>query len=90
MQTIPFSEARAHLADALRDVEREQEPLLISRRGQAAAVLMSWAQYRQLAGSSYGFLARLMEWRKEHVQLEDEVGPFDDLRQAGGGRDFTW
>ncbi|MGT2455017.1 type II toxin-antitoxin system Phd/YefM family antitoxin [Cupriavidus basilensis] len=90
MQTIPFSEARAHLADVLRDAESGQEPLLISRRGQPAAVLMSWSQYRLLVGSSPGFFGRLSEWRSEHVQAEDEADPFEHVRQSGDGRDFTW
>ncbi|WP_354681805.1 type II toxin-antitoxin system Phd/YefM family antitoxin [Cupriavidus necator] len=90
MQTIPFSEARAHLADALRGVEVSQEPLMISRRGQAAGVLMSWSQYRQLVGSSSGFSARLAEWRKSYAAEEDEGDPFEQLRQPDGGREFSW
>lgn len=91
MQTIPFSEARAHLAEALRGVEVAQEPLMISRRGQAAGVLMSWSYYRQLIGSSSGFSARLAEWRKECGGGEDDEGnPFEQLRQSDGGREFSW
>ncbi|MCY1204520.1 Antitoxin type II toxin-antitoxin system, type II toxin-antitoxin system [compost metagenome] len=90
MQTIPFSEARAHLADALRGVEVAQEPLMISRRGHAAGVLMSWSQYRQLVGTSSGFSARLAEWRQQHVAGEDESDPFAQLRQPDGGREFSW
>lgn len=94
MRTIPFPEARAHLADALRGLEVAQEPLMISRRGQAAGVLMSWSQYRQLVGSSSGFSARLAEWRKKHVTEEeqgDQQGdPFDQLRQPDVGREFSW
>ncbi|WP_454739710.1 type II toxin-antitoxin system Phd/YefM family antitoxin [Cupriavidus necator] len=89
MQSIPFSEARAHLADALRGVEVAQEPLMISRRGQAAGVLMSWSQYRQLVGSSSGFSARLTEWRQRYV-TEDESDAFAQLRQPDGGREFSW
>ncbi|MFC4523585.1 type II toxin-antitoxin system Phd/YefM family antitoxin [Cupriavidus pinatubonensis] len=90
MQAIPFSEARAHLAEALRGVEVAQEPLVISRRGQAAGVLMSWSQYRQLVGASSGFAARLAEWRQDFVGTEDEADPFEGVRQPDTGRPFSW
>ena len=48
MQTIPFNELRAHLAQVLDAVEAGQEPVVISRRGKAAAVLVSCAQYERL------------------------------------------
>jgi prevent-host-death family protein len=90
MQTMPFSQARAHLAEALRGVELAQEPLLISRRGQAAGVLMSLANYQQLAGSSGGFSARLADWRAQYSQALDESNDFTSPRDPIEGRDFSW
>jgi len=90
MQTMPFSQARAHLAEALRGVELAQEPLLISRRGQAAGVLMSLAHYQQLAGSSAGFSARLADWRAQYSQALDESNAFTSPRDLSEGRDFSW
>ncbi len=93
MQALPFSEARAQLVEALRSVEAGNEPVLISRRGQAAGVLMSLAQYRQLGGGDSGFVARLQRWRDEHLAEAgdaDERDPFEGLRQTESGRDFSW
>jgi prevent-host-death family protein len=90
MQTIPFSEARAHLADTLRTLETTQTPLLISRRGKAAGILMSPAQYQQLVGAPKGFASRLAQWRTDYAQVMAEPDPFVTLREPTEGRDFSW
>jgi prevent-host-death family protein len=96
MHTLPFTEARAHLADTLREVEATDTPVLISRRGQTAGVLMSWAQYRRLQTGTAGFSARLTQWRAECLApeagtgLEEEPDPFADLRDPGPGRVVDW
>jgi prevent-host-death family protein len=99
MQTWPFSAVRAQLSDALRSVEAGDAPMLISRRGQAAGVLMSVAQYRQLSGAGDGFAGRLAAWRNQYLCEVDapaegdsptEVDPFANLRQPDAGRDFAW
>ena len=90
MQTIPFSEARAHLADTLRELETTQTPLLISRRGKAAGVLISPAQYQQLLGTPKGFTNRLAQWRKNYAQAAAEIDPYAQVRDSTTGRDFTW
>ena len=90
MQTIPFSEARAHLADTLRELETKQMPLLISRRGKAAGVLMSPTQYQQLVGTPKGLASRLAQWRTDYVQPAVEHDPFVSVRESTDGRDFSW
>jgi prevent-host-death family protein len=90
MQIIPFSEARAHLAETLHQLETDQHPLLISRRGKAAAVLISPAQYQQLIGADQGFAARLAQWRTDYASDLPEVDPFTQLRDSTQGRDFSW
>lgn len=96
MHSLPFSEARAHLADTLREVEATDTPVLISRRGQTAGVLMSWAQYRRLQTGTTGFSARLTQWRAECLapeagtRREDEPDPFADLRDPSPGRVVDW
>jgi prevent-host-death family protein len=95
MQILPFSEARAHLAEALRNMELAQEPVLISRRGQAAGVLVPVAQYERLTGSAVGqaqgFSARLAQWRVQHADEDmahqDTFAPDRDPSQ---GREFSW
>jgi prevent-host-death family protein len=89
MQSIPFTEARAHLAETLRSVENSDRPLLISRRNQNVGVLMSIKQYEQLNHSPASFSERLTQWRETHAQTE-EVDPFTDVRESDQGRDFSW
>jgi prevent-host-death family protein len=93
MQSLPFSAARAQLSEALRSLEAGDAPMVISRRGQAAGVLMSMAQYRQLSGTGAGFSERLTAWRNQYLREADasaEADPFVGLRQPDAGRDFAW
>ena len=92
MQIIPFSEARAQLANALRSVEAGHEPFSISRRGQVAGVLMSYEQYQRMGGAATGFAEKLKQWRTEQLTtpggtLEDD--PFANLRQTDTAREFS-
>lgn len=93
MQTLPFSEARAQLADVLRRVEAELEPVLISRRGAPTGVLMSFEQYQRLGDDANGFAARLKRWRAEYLASgtgAEETDPFEDVRQNEPSREFSW
>ncbi|NOT18415.1 MAG: type II toxin-antitoxin system Phd/YefM family antitoxin [Sulfuriferula sp.] len=90
MQTIPFSEARAHFAETIQQLETEQQPLTISRRGKAAAVLISPAKYAQLIGTEQNFAARLAQWRINYATELLEADPFTQLRDTTDGRDFSW
>lgn len=94
MHTIPFSEARAHLAEALSTLDQGGEPVLISRRGQAAAVLMSVAQYQRLVALGDGAAARLRDWRAEHADVlaegADVPDPWADVRDRQPTRAVDW
>lgn len=93
MHTIPFSEARAQLADVLRGVESGEAPMLISRRGHASGVLMSYTQYQQLSGEALGFADRLQAWRAQYLAAdasEHHTNPFADVRQLDEPRPFAW
>ena len=93
MQSLPFSAARAQLSEALRGLEAGDAPMMISRRGQAAGVLMSMAQYRQLSGAGAGFSERLKAWRDQYLREADasaEADSLAELRQPDAGRDFEW
>jgi len=93
MQTLPFSEARANLANALRSVESGNEPFSISRRGQVAGVLMSFDQYQRLSGEATGFAEKLKGWRAQYLVpgcAESDVDPFANVRQADEARAFSW
>lgn len=93
MQTLPFSEARAQLAKALRSVEAGNEPFSISRRGQVAGVLMSFSQYQRLGGAASGFVEKLKVWRAAQLATNNGVpddDPFAHLRPVDGAREFSW
>lgn len=98
MPSMPFSEVRAHLADTLREVELTAQPVLISRRGATAGVLMSWTQYQELTGApdrQAGFAARLAHWRAEHPDAvadtaADAADPWAGVRDSSPGRDAVW
>lgn len=96
MHTIPFSEARAHLAEALSTLDQGGEPVLISRRGQAAAVLMSVAQYQRLLAHGDGPAARLRAWRAENADAlaadaaAHEPDPWADVRDRRPTRAVDW
>lgn len=84
MQTIPFNALRAHLAQALREVEASREPIVISRRGKAAAVLMSWARYERLSEPAFDLGAALDEWRTGSAPAGEEADgdPWAGVRDA--------
>lgn len=98
METIPYSELRAHLAETITRLEVRDEPVFISRRGKPVAVLMSVAQYRRFSGGQKtGFASALSTWRQRyHAELEEEerngayVDPFADVRDRTPPRAATW
>ncbi len=92
MQTLPFSEARSQLAQALRSVEAGHEPFSITRRGHVAGVLMSFDQYQHLSDQS-GFADKLQAWRVQHLPADPAAtddDPFANLRQRDAAREFSW
>jgi len=96
VRQIPFSQARANLAETLRSVETGDEPAMISRRGAPAAVLMSVSQFRRLSGPAQGFADKLDAWRQQHLgsagakRAEERSDPFAGVRDTTPGRDFKW
>lgn len=78
MHTIPFSKARAHLAEAMSTLARGGEPVMISRRGQPEAVLMSVAHEERLLAVGDGPAARLQEWRLDHADVLGAKDGIDD------------
>lgn len=94
MHTIPFSEARAHLAETLSSLDRGGEPVVISRRGEAAAVLMSVAQYQRLVARGDGPAARLQAWRGDHAHAlaveQDAFDAWDGVRDRRPTRSVDW
>lgn len=97
LDSIPYSELRAHLAETLERLEVRDEPIYISRRGEPAGVLLSVAQYRRLSGDDLGFGDALAAWRQRHAETlaadagaGDDAEPFADVRDRQPARAVTW
>lgn len=94
MDSVPYSEVRAHLAETLKQLELREEPIYISRRGEPAAVLMSVAQFERLQNRSDGPAARMLAWRARHAQeleaWKHEPDPWADVRDRRPSRPVTW
>lgn len=99
MDSIPYSEVRARLAETLKRLEVREEAIYISRRGQPAGVLMSVAQYRRLQADPGDFGGAMLAWRKrvDRELAAEPAGawpdPFADVRDRspdGGRPPFDW
>ncbi|MBE0591566.1 MAG: type II toxin-antitoxin system prevent-host-death family antitoxin [Gemmatimonadales bacterium] len=53
MDTITYSTARARLADTMDRVCDDHEPIIITRSGQQAVVMMALADYKALEETAY-------------------------------------
>jgi prevent-host-death family protein len=99
MDSIPYSEVRAQLAETLKRLALRDEAIYISRRGQPAGVLMSVAQYERLQGGIGDFGNALLAWRQRYeselaaASNEEWQDPFADVRDRspdGGRPPFAW
>jgi prevent-host-death family protein len=99
MNSIPYSEVRAQLAETLKRLALRDEAIYISRRGQPAGVLMSVAQYERLQGGIGDFGKALLAWRQGYESelkaeaADDWPDPFADVRDRspdGGRPPFAW
>lgn len=93
MDEQTYSYTRLHLAETLQHVVAQGEAVVISRRGEAEAVLMSVQQFNQLQQaqqSQHGFMARLAQWRETEPEAAINAEDFQPVRQQESGRDFSW
>lgn len=89
MTSIPFTQARAHLADLI-DQSKQGEKVFISQRGQTTAVLMSVPEYQKLNGDHLNISQKLKVWREQYQQELTQVDDFVPERSQDQGRDFSW
>jgi len=81
MFAVSFTSARQNLAATIDRVQADQDPVLITRNGEAAAVLMSIEEYRALEETAYLLRSpanaqRLLE---SIMQLESGEGKVREL-----------
>lgn len=93
MSGVSVAEAKAHLARLLHDVE-SGEPVHITRRGRAVAVLVSETEYARLQQSadSKNFWAQIEEMRADSSFEAIDYSPEElaELRAKSSGREFSW
>lgn len=90
MTSIPFTQARAHLADLI-DQSKQGEKVFISQRGQTTAVLMSVPEYQKLTGKPLDIAESLNAWRERFKdELNDSDEDFIVERDQSEGREFCW
>lgn len=91
MREIPIAEAKNSFARLVHQAE-QGEPVHLTRRGKAVAVILSEAQYRQLTASPKSVWMAIKEWREQvdfsGVELTDRE--VDSWRERSPGRDFAW
>ena len=93
MSGISVAEAKTHLARLLHQVE-SGEPVHITRRGRAVAVLVSETEYARLQQSAHSknFWEQIEEMRAapsfQAVDWNHEK--LTELRAKTSGRDFSW
>lgn len=90
MTSIPFTQARAHLADLI-DQSKQGKKVFISQRGQTTAVLMSIPEYQKLVGKPSDIAESLSTWREKFKdELSDADEDFIVKHDQSKGRDFSW
>lgn len=90
MTSIPFTQARAHLADLI-DQSKQGEKVFISQRGQTTAVLMSIPEYQKLNGEHLTVADKLKVWREQFShELIVATDDFNPERDQDQGRNFSW
>ena len=77
MDTITYSAARARLADTMNRVCEDHEPIIITRNGEQAVVMMSLEDFKALEETSY-----LLRSPKNAKRLLESVA----MLEAGKGK----
>ena len=90
MTAIPFTQARAHLADLI-DQSKQGEKVFISQRGQTTAVLLSIPEYNKLSGDDLTVSKKLKIWREQfNHELVESTDDFNVDRSQDQARNFSW
>lgn len=82
------AEARTQFPKLLHAVEGG-EPVRITRRGRAVAVLVSETEFQRLVGGSGGLVTDYERWRAAWAEEDRDIpsSHFEALRDSGPGRD---
>jgi antitoxin YefM len=75
MNAITYTEARANLASTIKQVCRDHEPIIITRKRENAVVLLSLEDYESLTATAY-----LLRNPRNARRLLDAVKELDEGR----------
>ena len=81
----PIVEAKDQLPKLVREAEAGH-PVMVTRHGKPAAVLMSAARYEQLTASQRDFVSAVQEFKAQYRIDEDLSDAFVDVRDSSAGR----
>ncbi len=88
-----IARARNKFTELIRQVEEQDEPVQVTRRGEPVAVILSQEEYERLLANQLrqDFWQAYQSWRQEWLvdQLEDEADPFVDARDRSSGREVN-
>jgi prevent-host-death family protein len=85
-----IAEARDNFTGVVNEAERG-ERVELTRRGRPVAVLISLAEYGQLASRRRSFWEAYESYLREHADSAVDIGDvFENLRDPSPGRDFSW
>jgi len=73
MQTLSFSETRAHLAETMDKVTLNHTPITITRQNKEAVVMISLNDYKSLEETIY-----LMQSSKNANRLNSAIGELEE------------
>ncbi|HXU34265.1 MAG TPA: type II toxin-antitoxin system Phd/YefM family antitoxin [Thermoanaerobaculia bacterium] len=88
-----IAEARENFTTMVNEAEKG-ERVELTRRGQPVAVLMSLAEYGQLAEGKRSFWESYQDYLRRHPPADPsgiDIGDaFEGVRDPSPGRDFSW
>jgi prevent-host-death family protein len=92
MKTASIAHAKNNLSNLIQEVERS-EPIHLTRHGKPVAVIISEADYRNLAPKTGKLFTAICNWRSRlSAELGESISE-DEIQQwrdRSPGRSFSW
>lgn len=94
-KTYSIAEARDQFAALVRRVEQQKQPVHVTRRGEAVAVILSNQDYERMLAqqTQQNFWQAYQTWRQiwQVDEWEETSDPFTNIRDQSAGREIpTW
>ena len=94
-KTYSIAEARDQFASLVRRVEQQKQPVHVTRRGEAVAVILSAKDYELMLTqqAQQDFWQSYQTWRQtwQVDEWTEESDPFEAIRDQSEGRELpTW